>query len=230
MTWSVDIKGRLGELHVSIAFEATDSLVFIIGPNGAGKSSLIKTILGDLTGLVGHIQVAGTVLSDADSWVPIHERGLGYVPQGLALFPHLDVLGNVAFGVRGAAREERAREALSRVGAAQLSARRPHDLSGGERQRVALARAIAATPRALLLDEPLSALDPTSRRQMRHVLRGYLDDLGLPALVSTHEARDLAGSTSTIVAIEEGKVVQAGIEGQLRSNPETAFVREFFAE
>lgn len=230
MTWRIDIAGRRGRFDLQIAFQAEAPLIFVIGPNGAGKSTLIKTILGDDTGLVGRVEVAGRALSGPDGFVPIHERALGYVPQGFALFPHLDVLGNVAFGARGGEPKEKAREALRSLEAMELSGRRPSNLSGGERQRVALARAIASSPRALLLDEPLSALDPTSRRRMRLFLQRYLSELDLPALVSTHDARDLTGTAATIVAIESGRVTQVGTEGRLRSEPDSDFVREFFAE
>ncbi len=230
MSWTIELAGTRGALEVAVNFEVTSSLAFVIGPNGAGKSSIVQSILGNETGIHGRVEVAGRVLSTSQSSVPIHQRRLGYVPQGFALFPHLNVVRNVAFGITGEAPEAAALRALKSVGAENLAQRRPRELSGGERQRVAIARAIASNPHALLLDEPLSALDPTSRRKTRRFLREYLEELELPALVTTHDARDLSGTQGAIVALENGRVTQFGSEAELRGNPQTDFVRDFFAE
>jgi molybdate transport system ATP-binding protein len=231
MSWHVDIYGRVGPLDVAIEFEVPEKLIFIIGPNGAGKSTLMKTMVGAETGMSGLVSVAGRVMMDSKNNVRIrpHLRTLGYVPQGYALFPHMNVLANVAYGCgRGASGEEKALSALRDVGADAFAKKRPHELSGGERQRVALARAIARDPAALLLDEPLSALDPTSRRAMRQFLKDYLTNLDCPTLVITHDPRDVNAMECTVVAIEAGEVAQVGPATELRDDPATEFVAEFF--
>ena len=231
MTWNVAITGTVGPLDVDISFDVADKMIFVIGPNGAGKSTLMKTMVGAPTGMSGLVEIAGKTMlrSDDNVSVPPHQRGLGYVPQGYALFPHMSVLANVAYGCgRGTAGQERAMEALEEVGAARFAKKRSHQLSGGERQRVALARAIARDPAALLLDEPLSALDPTSRRTMRQFLSAYLAKLGCPTLVITHDSRDVHAIPCTIVAIEAGMVVQVGTPDELKAEPKSDFIAEFF--
>ena len=231
MSWKIDISGTVGPLDVALEFDVPEKLIFIIGPNGAGKSTLMKTMVGADTGMSGIVSIAGRVVMDSANGVriPPHLRTLGYVPQGYALFPHMNVLANVAYGCgRGADAETKAHSALKDVGASAFAKKRPHELSGGERQRVALARAIARDPAALLLDEPLSALDPTSRRAMRQFLKAYLTNLDCPTLVITHDPRDVRAIDCTVVAIERGKVAQVGSPAELEASPETDFVAEFF--
>jgi ABC-type sulfate/molybdate transport systems ATPase subunit len=231
MSWEVDISGKVGPLDVGIQFEVPDKLIFIIGPNGAGKSTLMKTMVGAETGMSGLVSIAGRVMMDSknDVRLPPHMRTLGYVPQGYALFPHMNVLANVAYGCgRGADAQAKAKSALEDVGAAAFAKKRPYELSGGERQRVALARAIAREPAALLLDEPLSALDPTSRRAMRQFLKDYLAALNCPTLVITHDSRDVNAIECAVVALEAGVVAQVGSPDDLRDKPASDFIAEFF--
>ncbi|MGH7897894.1 MAG: ABC transporter ATP-binding protein, partial [Candidatus Binatia bacterium] len=163
---------------------------------------------------------------------PPEERGVGYLPQNYGLFPHMTVAGNVAFGLEcrhRLGRRERRRRALELLDAlevADLADRLPGSLSGGEGQRVALARALASEPRALLLDEPLAALDPSVRRQMREFLPSRLRRLELPAVVVTHDLEDATAFGEDIAVIERGTVVQRGSLAELRERPATPFVSE----
>jgi molybdate transport system ATP-binding protein len=164
--------------------------------------------------------------------VPVEERGIGYLPQRYALFPHLDVLGNVAYGIRGLSRDERVRQALAALrdlGAEELAARRPVELSGGEAQRVALARALAPGPRALLLDEPLAALDASLRRDVRTFVAAHLRRLAIPTLIVTHDRADAEAFDGEVIVIEGGSVVQRGGLADLATHPRTDFVRQFLA-
>jgi molybdate transport system ATP-binding protein len=154
------------------------------------------------------------------------------VPQRYALFPHLDVLGNVAYGVRvrsRAERERRARDALAELDVVALASRRTAELSGGEMQRVALARALASRPRALLLDEPLAALDVSVRRDTRHFLADRLRALAIPTVLVTHDLADAEALDGDIVVIEAGAIAQRGRLTDLVAQPRTEFVRQFVA-
>src|SRR5437660_7527314 len=156
---------RLGALDLKIDLTLGRETVLVAGPNGAGKSTLLRLLLGVARPDRGRIALDGRILFDAHSDVPAEDRRLGYVPQDYALFPHLDGLGNVAFGLAGLPRRERRARAaawLERMGASHLAQRRAGALSGGERQRLALTRALAREPRALLLDEPFASLDSSA--------------------------------------------------------------------
>ena len=219
---------RIGTLELSVDLQLDRETIVVAGPNGAGKSSLLRLLLGVLRPHRGRIALDGRVLFDATAAldVPVEQRQLGYVPQDYALFPHLDVLENVTFGLRPLSRGERLRRAtswLERLGVAHLSRRLPGQLSGGERQRVALARALAREPRALLLDEPFASLDPLARRQVRHALRGWLRDWRLPALIVSHDPAD-AILGDRIAVLESGRIVQQGTADELRRSPASEFV------
>jgi ABC-type sulfate/molybdate transport systems ATPase subunit len=226
---------RLGALELDVDLRGDETPVAIIGPNGSGKTTLLRTIAGAYRADAGTIRVKEDTLFDAQTGVdlPPERRGVGYVPQGYGLFPHLSVLDNVAFSwvARGVARADRREAALrlmERMGCAHLANRSPTKLSGGEQQRVALARALTAEPRILLLDEPLAALDAPSRRQIRAYLAEHLTERRGPALVVSHEARDVHALGAFVYAIEGGRVVQSGAAGALASAPATEFVAAFF--
>ncbi len=216
-----------GLLDVQLAVGAETLL--IAGPNGAGKSTLLRTLLGIAAPRSGRIALDGRTLWDETASLPPEERGLGYVPQAYALFPHLDVAGNVGFGLKRPERKERTREVLEALQIAHLSARRVQTLSGGEQQRVALARALAPRPRALLLDEPFAALDAQARRQLRQFLSRQLESLRLPALVVSHDPADAAVG-SRIAVMERGRIVQQGALDELRAAPATPFIAEWAAQ
>jgi molybdate transport system ATP-binding protein len=213
------------DLKLTIAAET----VLLAGPNGAGKSSLLRALLGLATPTAGRIALDGRTLFDERTNLPPEERGLGYVPQDYALFPHLDVAGNVGFGLRREAREQRTREVLAALQIPHLASRRVQGLSGGERQKIALARALAPRPRALLLDEPFAALDAQARRQLRQYLAAQLAALRLPALVVSHDPDD-AEVGRRIVVLEHGRIAQQGTLEELRAAPATGFIAEWAAK
>ncbi len=202
--------------------------VLLAGPNGAGKSTLLRLLLGIDAPGSGRIALGGRVLFDGNVDLPPEARRLGYLPQDYALFPHLDVRGNVSFGLRPHQRAARTQEVLEALQIAKLADRRVQELSGGERQKVALARALAPRPLALLLDEPFAALDTQARRQLRQFLSAQLEALRLPALVVSHDPAD-AGVGRRILMMERGRIVQEGTFEALRKAPATPFVAEWTA-
>jgi len=232
---SVDVTGRIGALPLALTLAAgSDGPTVIVGPNGAGKTSALMLILGALAPHTGQVVLDGETLFDGARGVdvPVEGRRIGFLPQRYALFPHLDVLGNVAFGVgegRRAAREQQARAALRSLGVEDLAGRRVDTLSGGEAQRVALARALARGPRALLLDEPLAALDVGVRRETRRFLAAHLRALAIPTVIVTHDRADAEALDGDMIVLEEGRVVQQGRLAELAARPATPFVREFAA-
>ena len=230
---SIDVALSRGRLDMHIELEAIVGTTVVVGPNGAGKTTLLKTLLGDVSPERGSIRLGDQCLYSSEQKVdmPLPFRRLGYVPQRYALFPHLSVAQNVAFGLRGverSERERRVRSLLDDFSVAHLSARKPAGLSGGEAQRVALARALAIEPQALLLDEPMGALDATIRRKVRDVLRERLRALELPTLIVTHDMEDVAQLADRVAVIEEGVIVQVGTVDELKGSPKSDFVREFF--
>jgi molybdate transport system ATP-binding protein len=231
----VDIGGTAGALAIDVTFSASaDAPLVLVGPNGAGKTTVLMMILGALTPGRGRIRLDGAAVFDRerDIDVPVERRRIGFVPQRYALFPHLDVLGNVAYGVRARSRgerERRAREALAELDVLSLRSRRTAELSGGEMQRVALARALASRPRALLLDEPLAALDVSVRRDTRHFLADRLRALALPTVLITHDLADAEALGGDVAVIEAGAIAQRGRLGDLVGQPRTEFVRQFVA-
>jgi len=227
----IAVARALGPLDLRVDLSLDREAVLIAGPNGAGKTTLLRLLLGALSPDTGHIALEGRALFDSRKDVDLapEERELGYLPQDFGLFPHLDVIGNVTFGLARLARADRlrrAREWLDRLGAAHLLRRSPASLSGGERQRVALARALARSPRALLLDEPFASLDPVTRDDLRVSLRSWLREWRLPALIVSHDPAD-AVLVDRIVVLERGRVVQQGTLDELRQEAASAFVSGF---
>ncbi len=226
----VDLEGAIGALSLRVAFRAADRPIVLMGPNGAGKTSALLLVAGGLRPSAGRVTLDGVPLFDAASGldVPVERRSIGFLPQRYGLFPHLDVLENVAYGIAAprAERLRRARESLDELEVAGLAARRPGELSGGEVQRVALARALAARPRALLLDEPLAALDPSVRRETRRFLAHRLRAWSLPTVVVTHDRADAEALDGEVLVLEAGAVVQRGPLRELAASPATPFVAE----
>jgi molybdate transport system ATP-binding protein len=228
----VDVAGVVGELALEVAFRTSDAPLVVVGPNGAGKTSLLLMLLGDLAPRRGRILLGGVTLFDhaARVDVAVERRGIGFLPQRYALFPHLDALHNVAYGIAAATRAGRlelAREAMRELDVAALATRRPAQLSGGEAQRVALARALARRPRALILDEPLAALDVTVRRDVRRFLAERLRAWRLPTVVVTHDPADAEALAGDLLVMERGAVTQTGHLSELARAPKTDFVRDF---
>ncbi|MDL5030808.1 ATP-binding cassette domain-containing protein [Pelomonas sp. APW6] len=188
----------------------------IHGPSGAGKSLTLQAVAGLLRPDDGLIRVAGETLFDSAQPLdrPSRERRLGYLFQDYALFPHLDVRQNIAFGLQQGWRnpsrtgaDERVRHWLGLMGLEGVASQRPHQLSGGQRQRTALARALITEPRALLLDEPFAALDPALRERLRQELSALLERLQIPLLMITHDAEDLERFGEARVQLQDGRVV-----------------------
>lgn len=234
----VNIKARVGRLVLEVELETGPGPLIIIGPNGSGKTSLLSLILGVLPVESGYLQIGQNVILDTERGIdkPLEHRQLGYVPQDYALFPHLTVRENIAFAIASSKPQsmlpssaQRVTELLSELSLSARGGQRIQTLSGGEKQRVALARALSVSPHALLLDEPLSALDVHSRREVRGFLAEYLQRLELPTLVVTHDAADAQQLGDRIAVLEDGRITQCGAWGELVARPATRFVEEFIS-
>jgi molybdate transport system ATP-binding protein len=227
-----DVELRLGALHLEVQLEvAPGETVALLGPNGAGKTTLLRVLAGLQPFDAGRVALDGTVLDAGALHVPPEARPIGVVFQDYLLFPHLSALENVAFGLRsrGVARSEarrRAAEWLVRVGLGPHLASRPQTLSGGQAQRVALARALATEPRLLLLDEPLAALDASTRLETRRDLRRHLASYEGVRLVVTHDPLEAVALAERLVVIEEGRVVQAGTSEEISRRPRSRYVAD----
>jgi molybdate transport system ATP-binding protein len=198
----------------------------LVGPSGAGKTTTLRVVAGLLRPESGTVTVDQTVLLDTERGhdvAPEHRR-VGYLFQEYALFPHLDVVGNVRFGARD---RSSVNDLLERLRIGHLARARVSELSGGERQRVALARALARDPAVLLLDEPLSALDAHTRAGVRAELYELLHSLGLPTLLVTHDFEDAATLADRVGVISDGRVLQLGSPVELVSTPVDPFVASF---
>ena len=204
----------------------------LLGPSGCGKSTVLRLILGLAVPVTGSVRLGGVVVSESGRLlVPPEERGLAIVFQDLALWPHLTVHGNLSFGLRsrgvsGTDRAARIAAILDRLGLADKARRYPGELSGGERQRVAIARALVLEPRAVLLDEPLSDLDTTLKRELLGLFRDLFREHHTTAIYVTHDLREAATLGDRIAVMESGRVVQAGTFHDLRAEPSSAFVHE----
>ncbi len=230
-----DVWLKLGATPVlsglSLTLEPGEVLA-LLGPSGAGKTTVVRLILGFIAPERGSVRLNGAVAS-ADGRVlrlP-EERNLAVVLQELALWPHLTVAGNLAFGLeaRGvprAVREARIADMTRRVGLAGKEDRRPAQLSGGERQRVAIARALVLEPQAVLFDEPLTNLDVSLKRELLALVRGLLKERGVSALYVTHEPREAVYVGDRIAVMGDGSVVQTGTLDAIRASPVNEFVRQ----
>ncbi|MFI7236383.1 ABC transporter permease [Streptomyces cyaneofuscatus] len=204
---------------------APGTTIAVVGPNGAGKTTLLRALLG-LTPRA-HAQLR---LGEGDvTELPPHRRGVAWVPQDGALFPHLSALTNTAYGLRthGVPRAEARREAqswLDRLGVGHLGHRKPGQLSGGQAQRVSLARALAARPRLLLLDEPLAALDQTTRAHVRHTLRRHLAEFGGVCLIVTHDPVEAVSLADRVLVLDDGRVLQDEPPAEVTRHPRSPWV------
>lgn len=205
----------------------------LLGPNGAGKSTTVAALSGLLAIDRGHIRLGEKTLDDPDGdrFIPPEKRRIGVVFQDYVLFPHLSVLDNVAFGLRsaGAASTEARRKAmdwLERLEVAELAGDKPSKLSGGQAQRIALARALITEPELLLLDEPLAALDVTTRARLRHLLADHLAAFPGPRLLITHQPTEAFLLADEIHIIEDGAVTQTGSADDIRLRPRTQYIAD----
>lgn len=199
--------------------------VAVVGPNGAGKSTLLRALLGLTPRAHARLVLGGTDVTA----LPPHRRPVAWVPQDGALFPHLSALANTAYGpraqgVRRAGARRDAQEWLDRLGVGALAHRRPAQLSGGQAQRVALARALAARPRLLLLDEPLAALDTTTRAEVRHTLRAHLHGFGGVCLLVTHDPVEAVALADRVLVLDGGRTVQDAPPTEVSRHPRSPWV------
>ena len=223
-TLELDIAVPRRSLRVELTAAVDGETLALVGPSGAGKTSVLRAVAGLIRPERGRITIADRPVFDSSRGIdlPPEERRVGFVFQEYALFPHLSVEQNVAFGGGS-----RARAVLERFGIAHLARARPRQLSGGERQRVGLARALARDPDVLLLDEPLSALDTHTRAGVRAELQALLRELGLPTILVTHDFTDAAALADRIGVLVDGKLLQVGTAAELVAAPTSSFVASF---
>lgn len=230
MSIEFDIEVARGEFSLNAAARIEPgTTVAVLGPNGAGKSTLIRSLAGLEAIDAGSIVIDGAVVDDGTRSLPPARRNAGVVFQDYALFPHLSVLENVAFGPRSrgvarAAARSAAQAELEALGIAELAGRRPGQLSGGQAQRVALARALATSPRLLLLDEPLAALDAQTREGVRVELERTLQAFGGCVLLVTHDPLDALLLADRVLVLEQGRIVQDGAPQDLARRPVSDYV------
>ncbi len=232
MTLAAEIRLRRGEFVLEVALEVSaGETVALLGPNGAGKSTLVDALAGLTPLSEGEVVVDGEVWERPADGIRLapQQRSLGVMFQGLALFPALSAVDNVAYGPRaqGVARAEAratALELMERFGIAGLAGRKPAQLSGGQAQRVALARALAVEPAVLLLDEPTSALDVEVRGDARRALRRALGDFSGVKLIVTHEPIEAMMVADRLVVVENGRVTQDGSPEEIRRRPRSGYV------
>ncbi len=208
-------------------------ILCLLGPSGDGKTTLLRLVAGLEPLQAGRIEIGGEVVAEPGRELPPEQRHVGFVFQDYALFPHLTVEENVAFGLRRAPRGERAwmvAEALARVGLETYARAWPHMLSGGQQQRVALARALAPRPQVVLLDEAFASLDARLREQVRDDTLHVLQTAGIPAVIVTHDAEEAMFMADRIALMREGRVVQLGTPEALYLHPADPFVATFLGE
>ena len=217
---------------VSLEIESGE-LVALLGPSGSGKTTILRMVAGLEYADHGHIYFGDEDATD----IPVRDRGVGFVFQHYALFPHMTVAENIAFGMKvskvkrsAEAIRERVDELLALVQLSGLDDRFPGQISGGQRQRVALARALAVDPRVLLLDEPFGALDANVRRDLRRWLRKIHDELGITTLFVTHDQEEALDLADRVVILDKGRIVQEGTPEEVCRSPENAFVMKFLGD
>lgn len=229
---SFTLEKSLRDFTLDLSLEVGTETLVLIGYSGCGKSTLLRLLAGLLDADGGRVELDGRVLLDTETGtnLPPEVRNVGFLVQSYALFPHLSVTENVAYGISRLNSDEQARrveEAFDFVGIRRLAAAMPRNLSGGEQQRVALARALARRPGFLLLDEPLSALDVTTRTRVRSELRNILEHLAIPSIVVTHDYEDARILGDKIAVMERGRILQAGPAREISRYPANAFVAAF---
>ncbi len=218
------------DVHLSVA---KGSRTAIVGPSGSGKTTLLRLIAGFDAPACGTMTLDGRLLADGPRIVPAHERIIGFVPQDGALFPHLTVEANIAFGITGSAavRAARVTELMDLVTLDRTMRRRwPHELSGGQQQRVALARALAHKPSLMLLDEPFSALDTGLRASTCKAVAQLLSDAGITTILVTHDQSEALSFADQLVVMRDGELVQAGKPVDVYRHPRDPLTARFLGD
>src|SRR5919106_3463230 len=218
--------------EVSLEIEHGE-LMAVLGPSGCGKTTLLRLIAGFEAPDGGSVAVGEETVAGAGTLVPPEKRRVGMVFQDFALFPHLTVEANIAFGLARRPRDERealTRSTLELVGLQHRAGRYPHELSGGERQRVALARALAPEPEVILLDEPFSNLDATLRADLRREVELILRDAEATALLVTHDQEEALSLADRLAVMREGRIVQVGAPEEVYGAPATRWAAQFVGE
>ncbi len=225
------LPGETRPFELNVSFVVGNGITILFGASGAGKTTLLDCIAGIATPDAGHIALGSRVMFDSRERinVPSRYRKTGYVFQDVALFPHLSVEANVAYGLfdrKAAERKDRVARALESLGIAELRNRRPAQLSGGERQRVALARALVTEPSILLLDEPLAALDRPVRMKIAEDLRRSIQNLPIPVLYVTHSRDEVFMLGERLLVLEQGKLIAQGTPHEVMSAPQSETVAQ----
>jgi iron(III) transport system ATP-binding protein len=230
---TLQVTKRFGEI---VAVDSVDldvrrgEFLGVLGPSGCGKTTLLRLVAGFERPDAGGIEIDGRVVSGPRRHLAPEERRIGMVFQESALFPHLDVAGNVGFGLPRRGRETRVAELVALVGLAGLQRRMPHELSGGQQQRVALARALAPDPALILLDEPFSSLDATLRSQLRGEVRDILRTAGATTLFVTHDQAEALEISDRVAVMRAGRIEQISTPDELYLRPINRFVAGFVGE
>jgi iron(III) transport system ATP-binding protein len=234
---SVVVKGLVKAFGPTTVLSGVDlevpegSLTAVLGPSGSGKTTLLRVLAGFERASAGSVAISGTIVEDARTHVPPEARGVGYVPQEGALFPHLDAAGNVGFGLpRRERRGKSVAELLELVGLAGKGHLYPHQLSGGQQQRVAVARALAVRPRLVLLDEPFSSLDPALRAEVRADVVRVLRETATTAVLVTHDQDEALSVADGVAVLWEGRVAQVASPQDLYYRPLGPSLARFVGE
>ena len=231
-----NVERSYGETDALAGFNldvAPGEVVCLLGPSGSGKTTLLRVASGIEKPTGGRVLINDREVAGPNCFVPPEDRGIGLMFQEFALFPHLTILHNVAFGLKGLPREEARREALlalQRVGLKDMADKYPHILSGGQQQRVALARALVPRPAVMLMDEPFSGLDVQLREAMQEETLGILRETRATSLIVTHHPEEAMRIGDRIAVMREGKLVQAGRAEDLYHNPGDLFIARLFSE
>lgn len=224
MKLSVALHHPLGALTLDVAFDAPPGVTVLFGRSGSGKTTVVNAVAGLLKPARGRISLGDHVLQDSDRgiWLPPHRRRLGYVFQDARLFPHLSVRQNLLYGRRFAPRRtemEPEARVVEMLGIGPLLDRRPGALSGGERQRVALGRALLSAPQAILADEPMAALDEARKAEILPYFERLRDEVAIPILYVSHSAAEVARLATTVVVLQDGRVIRQGTTEEVLSDP-----------
>ena len=232
----VDVRKAFGAVEAvrGVTLELpTGEITTLLGPSGCGKTTTLRLVAGFEVPDAGEVRIAGRAVAGSGTWVPPEQRKVGMVFQQLALFPHLDVAGNVGYGLAGWKRDrrrDRVEELLDLVGLAGYGRRRPDQLSGGQAQRVAVARALAPHPEVVVLDEPFSSLDVTLRGELRSEVRRILRAEAATALLVTHDQDEALAMGDQVAVMLDGRLAQVGTPEAVYGGPSCAAVATFLGD